>query len=169
MKLCSSFQLVDAKWQPRTSIGQTILFSLPSNSRSLTLLNVAINTVVLLLAADFVLYPVLDNAKDVVFTRVGAVYPDSAKLVVRYPIANATENQLHILWRQVTSAPDSPWVVGPTVHLTAAHDWVDTVRLDGLWPSTSYECKFLVHILLSIHGSSCMFCRYIGCRRTCAT
>ena len=117
------------------------MLSLPSASRSLTLLNVAINTIVLLLAADFVIYPALDSAKDVVFTRVGAVYPDSAKLVVRYPVVNATESQLRILWRQAPSTSDSAWHAGPAVHLTAEHDWVSTVTLDGLWPSTSYECE----------------------------
>ncbi|KAJ3554580.1 hypothetical protein NM688_g3029 [Phlebia brevispora] len=118
---------------------QAILFSLPSPSRSLTIINVAINTVILLLAADFVMYPVLDDAKGVVFTRVGAVYPDSVKLAVRYPAPNATENNLHILWRQVTFDTESSWHVGPAVRLTAADDWVSTARLDGLWPSTTYE------------------------------
>ena len=109
----------------------------------MTYLNVAINTIIVLLAVDFIVYPVLDNAKDVTFTRVGAVYPDSAKLVVRYPVPNATESELHILWRQITSSQETTWHPGPAVNVTADNDWINTVRLDGLWPSTSYECQFV--------------------------
>lgn len=96
-----------------------------------------------LFALEFVLYPVIDDAADVVFTRIGAVYPDSAKVVVRYPSSevNATDRQVRLLWRQA-SGLEATWNSGPEVNLTADHDWVDTARLTGLWPSTNYECKW---------------------------
>lgn len=124
----------------RVSIVESVLLSLPSATKYTALFNVAINTFILLLAADFVLYPVLDDAKDVVFTRVGAVYPDSVKLVVRLPAENATENEVRILWRQAPETPEATWHPGPSVSLTAENDWINTIHLDGLWPSTSYEC-----------------------------
>ena len=131
--------------QRRVSTVQSILLSLPSPAKYLTLANVAINTLILLLAIDFVLYPALDDAKSVIFTRVGAVYPDSAKLVVRYPVQNATEGKVRILWRQA-STRETTWHAGPTVALTAENDWVNTVHLDGLWPGTSYECQSLMSV-----------------------
>lgn len=126
-----------------------ILFSIPSPARIFNLANLAINTLLFLFALDFVLYPVIDSAKDVVFTRVGAVYPDSAKLVVRYPlnVPNVTENLVRILWRQASVLEEATWSAGPIVNLTAADDWVNTARLDGLWPSTNYECASLLNSL----------------------
>ncbi|GJE97915.1 PhoD-like phosphatase-domain-containing protein [Phanerochaete sordida] len=119
----------------------SVLFSIPGPARLLNIANLAINTVLFLFALDFVLYPAYDDAADVVFTRVGAVYPDSAKLVVRYPLneANATENHVRVLWRQVSALENSAWHVGPVLNLTAADDWVSTASLGGLWPSTNYE------------------------------
>lgn len=119
----------------------SLLFSIPGPSRLLNILNVVINAVLFLFSLDFVLYPIIDDARDVVFTRVGAVYPDSAKLVVRYPLGepNATETQVRVLWRQVSALEEPTWNAGPVLNLSAADDWVNTARLDGLWPSTKYE------------------------------
>ncbi|KAI0060520.1 hypothetical protein BV25DRAFT_1917618 [Artomyces pyxidatus] len=64
---------VDTTWE--------LIFSLPS-TRKTKLATFAINTTLLLFAADFAFYPSLDTASDVVFTRIGAVYPDAAKVVV---------------------------------------------------------------------------------------
>ncbi|KAL4246501.1 hypothetical protein ABKN59_008654 [Abortiporus biennis] len=117
----------------------SILFSLPSPSRILTLTNLTINILLMLMAAEFVFYPLFDDAKDVQFTRVGAVYPDSVKIALRYPASgNATAHSLHVLWRQ-TTATDTTWSSGPTANLTQENDWTATVRLTGLWPKTSYE------------------------------
>ncbi|KAI0695405.1 PhoD-like phosphatase-domain-containing protein [Cerioporus squamosus] len=94
---------------------------------------------------SFLLVPYFDDASGVVFTRVGALYPDAAKIVVRYPpTTNATENLVRLSWRQVnTKGPtDAPWREGPLANLTAESDWVTTVRLPGLWPSTTYEYRF---------------------------
>ena len=100
----------------------------------------------LLLAAavDFVVEPYFDDAKDVVYTRIGAVYPDAAKVVVRYPAVNATTNTVHIAWRPAGPlfSGDLSWRDGPAVELTPEDDWVKTIKLHGLWPSTEYECEY---------------------------
>jgi alkaline phosphatase D len=124
----------------------TILLSLPSSSRRLRITNFAVNTLLLLAAADFLATPFLDSASDVVFSRVGAVYPDSVKIVVRYPQRDITEDKLRVVWRESkgTAAQQSDkWKDGPVLHFTEERDWVDTVKLDGLWPSTAYECQSL--------------------------
>lgn len=58
---------------------------------------------------------------------------------------NSTDHIVHIVWRQVLGsddADDKPWKDGPVMNLTQELDWVRTVKLDGLWPSTTYECMF---------------------------
>ncbi|TFK72587.1 hypothetical protein BDN72DRAFT_836149 [Pluteus cervinus] len=81
--------------------------------------------------------PFLDGAEDLVFMRVGAIYPDGAKIVVRHPVKNETEHVLQLLWRE--ARPEKAWERGPTLNLTESRDWVGTVQLGGLWPSTEYE------------------------------
>jgi alkaline phosphatase D len=103
-------------------------------------MNLLMNTLMLLAAVDSVVQPLLDSASDVTFTRVGAVYPDSAKIVVRYPESNATEHRVRILWREARSNNDK-WRNGPVLKLNHESDWVNTGLLSGLWPSSSYECK----------------------------
>ncbi|CAL1703852.1 unnamed protein product [Somion occarium] len=127
------------------SIWESLVF-LVSSSRSdssrIRKANLAINTLLLLAAAEFVVYPVLDKATDVTFTRVGAVYPDSVKIVVRYPHHDTNETQVQVVWRQASDSQVIPgWKTGPIVNLTEHNDWVNTVRLTGLWPSTSYEYR----------------------------
>jgi alkaline phosphatase D len=102
----------------------------------------------------------------VTFTRVGAVYPDAAKVVIRYPPVKPSKltqvsgnitaaevvesiddrlNEVRIQWRQFPTTPASVqtenWKDGPIVSLTAENDWVSTVRLSGLYPSTIYEYR----------------------------
>lgn len=87
--------------------------------------------------------PFLDTASDVVFTRVGAVYPDSVKIVARYPELNSTGEVLRrLIYREAKIFEPEPWKDGPLMAFTKDKDWVDTVKLTGLWPNTSYECKF---------------------------
>jgi hypothetical protein len=119
-----------------------LLFSLPT-TRLTSILTLSINTLLILLAADFVLTPVIDSAVDVTFTRLGAVYPDAAKITVRYPLSgtNATEHNVIILWRPATAAAAEPWSDGPTLQLQPNFDWTNTTKLTKLWPSTEYECK----------------------------
>ncbi|KAH8108215.1 PhoD-like phosphatase-domain-containing protein [Cristinia sonorae] len=121
----------------------TIVFSLPSPIRALRTANLTINVLLLLAATELIFYPYFDHASDVVFTRLGAVHPDSAKITVRYPstLHNATEHEVQITWRQATSSSEGEWQDGPILALAAERDWVQTVRLQGLWPSTTYEYR----------------------------
>ncbi|KAF4615182.1 hypothetical protein D9613_002827 [Agrocybe pediades] len=112
-----------------------LLFSLPSPSRFLTFANLAINSLLAIAALDLLATPFFDAAHDVVFTRLGAVYPDSVKIVARYP---AQTEDILLLYREYNDS-SAPWIDGPRFHLTPDADWVDTVRLDNLWPSTTYE------------------------------
>ncbi|CAA7270163.1 unnamed protein product [Cyclocybe aegerita] len=109
-----------------------LILSLPTTSRLFTVVNVLINTLLALASADLILTPFLDTASDITFTRVGAVYPDSVKIQARYPF----HHNLLVLYRQFNT---SDWKYGPRLHPTQQSDWVDTVRLANLWPSTSYE------------------------------
>lgn len=131
---------------PPASPISTILFSLPTKSRYLQCLNLIINTLLLLAALDFTVTPFVDTASDLVFTRVGALYPDSAKIVVRYPKENATEHTLLLVYRETPLASNilessPPWKDGPHLQLNQSSDWVGTIRLASLWPGTSYECQ----------------------------
>ena len=92
--------------------------------------------------ADFLVTPFVDTASDLVFTRVGSVYPDRVKIVARYPILNDTENgDIHVVYRQLDGPGSETWKDGPSMNFTKEHDWVDTVTLGGLWPGSSYECE----------------------------
>jgi alkaline phosphatase D len=105
--------------------------------------NLALNTLLFLAAVDFLATPFFDPASDVVFSRVGAVYPDGVKIVVRYPHRDINEQKLRIIWREsqgTVSRQLDKWKDGPVLHFTQERDWVDTVKLGGLWPSTAYEC-----------------------------
>lgn len=136
-----------------------LLFSLPTPSRNLRRVNLLINTLLAVAALEFVTYPYFDDATDVVYTRVGAVYPDAAKIVVRYPgLAgfNETNSTVQVAWRQVPQSgvvEGDVWKDGPIATLSEELDWVNTVKLSGLWPSTTYECAlFLLYTLRTIHS-----------------
>lgn len=121
-----------------------MLFSVPT-TRLTSIITASINTLLILLAADFVFSPVIDSANDVTFTRLGAIYPDAAKITVRYPPfsdTNATEHNVVILWRTATAAAAEPWSDGLTLHLQPDLDWTNTTKLTKLWPSTEYECTY---------------------------
>ncbi|KAK7049214.1 hypothetical protein VNI00_005815 [Paramarasmius palmivorus] len=125
-----------------------LLLSLPSRSKQIQWSNAIINLGLALACVELIATPFLDSAVDVIFSRVGAVYPDGAKIVVRYP--NAT-SPLYISWREASHNPDSehqPWKKGPSLELQEESDWISTVALRGLWPSTSYE-----YVLSDINGT----------------
>jgi alkaline phosphatase D len=118
-----------------------LLFSLPT-TRLTSVVTWSINTLLILLAADFVFTPVFDSATDVTFTRLGAVYTDAVKVVVRYPLSEpgATEHYVRVQWRRpVTAAADDRWKDGPILHLGPESDWTNATKLTKLWPSTEYE------------------------------
>ncbi len=120
----------------------TLLFSLPTQSRVLTAANVLINTLVFAAVIDFAASPFFDTAQDVTFTRVGAVYPDSVKVVTRYP----DHSTLRVLYREVAT---EPWKDGPDLHLSPDSDWAATARIENLWPSTPYECMRKIFPLIA--------------------
>lgn len=129
-----------------TGITPTIVFSLLTPSRSLRIVNLLINTFIFAACVDFVTYPFFDDASDVIYSRIGALYPDAAKVVVRYPSsdANTTYHEVYITWRQeMDNTGIDSWKEGSVVNLTKGDDWVGTVKLFGLSPSTSYECVLL--------------------------
>lgn len=120
-----------------------LLFSLPTRKPVLIAINVVINLLLLAASADLALSPFFDSADDVAFTRVGAVLPESVKIVARVP--NLAPNEtVRVLYREHGSlAPGgapTPWSEGPAFDIALSHDWVNTVRIDNLWPSTEYEC-----------------------------
>ncbi|KAF8078218.1 PhoD-like phosphatase-domain-containing protein [Lyophyllum atratum] len=125
---------------PKTDIFRTLILSLPTTSRRLRLSNALINTALFIAAADLITTPFLDTASDAMFTRVGAVYPDSVKIVVRHPETNYTgPTNLRLLYRESTDPHSTAWKDGPRLTFTQDQDWVDTVKISGLWPNTSYE------------------------------
>ena len=105
----------------------------------------SINTLVILLAADFVFTPVFDSATDVTFTRVGGVYSDAVKVIVRYPLFEEgfTGHHVRVQWRPLTAAQGDRWKDGPILHLGSESDWTNTTKLTKLWPATEYECTCL--------------------------
>ncbi|KAF8652699.1 hypothetical protein AX16_004203 [Volvariella volvacea WC 439] len=123
-----------------------LIFSLPSHLPRIRLFNFVINTVLFIAALDLVITPFVDAASDVVFTRIGAVLPDSVKVTARYPHHNLTEHVVRVLWRDPVQ--DDTWREGPVLNLTMANDWVGTARIDGLWPDTRYE-----YVLAKLDGS----------------
>lgn len=115
----------------------TIAFTLPTSIRRLRIASLAINSLLFLAALDLVAEPFYNSASDVIFTRVGAVYPDAVKITLRYP---GLSEPVHVVWRQ---SRVQLWTIGPSVTLTEENDWVNTVTLPQLWPNTAYECMSL--------------------------
>ncbi|KAK0483372.1 PhoD-like phosphatase-domain-containing protein [Armillaria novae-zelandiae] len=121
-----------------------IFLSLPSSSRRVRWITNGINVALLLAAAEFLCTPFLDSASDVVFTRVGAVYPDNVKIVTRYPLIDNMTQPIRIVWREASksgtrSDKEISWNDGPIFNFDENHDWVDVVRIKGLWPNSHYE------------------------------
>jgi hypothetical protein len=78
----------------------SLLLNFPSKSKTLNFTGIAINTLLLLFAADFAYTPIVKTYNPT-FTRVGAVDDSSAKVVVRYP--GLAEDQLRVVWQRVHS------------------------------------------------------------------
>lgn len=123
-----------------------MLFSLPSKFSRTRAINLALNATLFFAAVDLTLTPFLDIASDVVFTRVGAIQSNSAKIVVRYPQANVTSASVQIMWRKAVA--DEVWKGGPFVHLTEENDWTGTTKIEDIWPSTRYECASFIFLAL---------------------
>ncbi|KIK63882.1 hypothetical protein GYMLUDRAFT_459280 [Collybiopsis luxurians FD-317 M1] len=111
-----------------------VLFSLRTPSRILRWVNISINAILFFCVLDLSASSYFDHATDVIFSRIGAISDSMVKISVRYPNLNET---IHVVWRE--SKPGAVWRKGPVLELQAENDWVDTVTLSGLWPSTAYE------------------------------
>ena len=99
----------------------SLLLHLPSTPRAIRRLSFLINTTLLLFAVDLVLSPIIFDAQNVVFTRVGAIDEESVKIVVRYPQENSTEGLVRLLYRPVThTSADEPWKNGPLFNLSVS-------------------------------------------------
>ncbi|KAF9451229.1 hypothetical protein P691DRAFT_797104 [Macrolepiota fuliginosa MF-IS2] len=121
-------------------LASTLILCLPSISTSVNWANLSINTILLAAVIDFAISPLLDDASNVTFTRVGAIYPDAAKVTVRYPFPSLGNASINILWREVNLASnESRWQYGPKINLTASSDWIGTSKIENLWPNTLYE------------------------------
>ncbi|KAJ6606665.1 PhoD-like phosphatase-domain-containing protein [Mycena vulgaris] len=112
-----------------------VLLSLPASAHKLRRATSLINAVIVLMIFDFVATPWVDNASNISFSRIGAVSSDSVKISIRFPTPNATAQ---LLWRE-DSDPPNPWRNGPALSFAPESDYVQTVKLPGLWPATSYE------------------------------
>ncbi|KAF6764933.1 alkaline phosphatase [Ephemerocybe angulata] len=116
-----------------------VLLSLTTRSRLPNITNVVINTLLLLASIDLALNPIIYPEQDVVFSRVGAVYPDAAKIMVRYPGAENATQEVQLLYREASA---TAWKDGPYLSLSKEHDWVKVTKLEKLWPNTDYEYTF---------------------------
>lgn len=139
----------------------TAILTLPTNSRRLRLFSLFVNTLLLLTCIEFATEDYLYDAPDVVFTRLGAIYPDKVKLAIRYP---HHKDPIHIVWRKVRESSDmqaQPWTLGPPVMLSEVGDWVNSTTVSPLWPNTIYECKKSSSHFASILCFSSLF-RFVG-------
>ncbi|EAU88282.1 alkaline phosphatase [Coprinopsis cinerea okayama7 len=128
--------------QPKQpSLVPSLLFSLKTRNWLPNALNVAINTILFAACVDLTLNPVFYPETDVAFARVGAVYPDAAKITVRFPSSEVTQQDVRILYREADS-PLNGWKDGPVLSVSEEFDWVNTTRLKNLWPETVYEYTF---------------------------
>jgi alkaline phosphatase D len=131
------------KHKSLTSRVVIVMLTLPMGSRRLRLFSLLINSLLLLASIEFVVEDYLHDAPDVVFTRLGAVYPDRVKLAMRYPYHT---DPIHVVWRKVRESSDlqaQPWILGPPIMLSGATDWVNSTTISPLWPNTMYECNSL--------------------------
>ena len=105
------------------------------------MLSLFANSLLLLASVEFGIEDYLYDAPDVIFTRLGAISPDKAKLAIRYP---HHKDPIHVVWRKVRGSSDAqpqPWTLGPPVIVSELGDWVNSTTISPLWPNTIYECK----------------------------
>ena len=112
------------------------------------------------MVVDFTFRPLLNSYDDLVFTRVGAVYHDAAKIVVRYP---GEKDGVRVVWKQFSGAVmgaaaaanatvdnESRWIEGPLVKLSPDQDWVGSAKLGNLWTGTTYQCASVLRFRWSL-------------------
>lgn len=142
-----------------------LLLGHPSSSRSLNWLSLAINVALILCCIDFQFVPMLGlNVPNTTFVRVGAVSDTSAKLVARIPpsiLTGATSARLRRAVASFTSSdpvlsqsansstalglvyrptrPRGAWLYGGILTPGEETDYVGSIKLQSLLPSTEYE------------------------------
>lgn len=139
-----------------------VMFTLPTGSRRLRLFSLSINTLLFLVSIGFAAEGYLRDAPGVVFTRLGAIYPDRVKLAIRYP---HRKDPVHVLWREVRGPPDihaQPWSLGPPIVFSEVGDWVNSTTISPLWPNTMYECNPLIFSSTVCFLHSIRFVRDLG-------
>ncbi|KAF8758332.1 PhoD-like phosphatase [Rhizoctonia solani] len=102
--------------------GTTMLLTLPSSSRMLRRISLAANSILFLMAMDYVSKPHFQPANDLQFARVGAVDSTSAKIVVRYPGPPEPSTTAATTTTTTTDAP----IPTPSI-IEAIHDAVDGI------------------------------------------
>jgi len=125
----------------KSKLARILLLSLHTRSKLLRLCTLAVNTVLIVFAADFALSPAYRPAKELIFARIGAVQPDSVKVQIRYPQDNATEGFISVKYRPAThdGREGEMWQNGPSIQVHEDNDWVGSATLPSLWPNTTYE------------------------------
>ncbi|GAA5858269.1 hypothetical protein JCM1840_001122 [Sporobolomyces johnsonii] len=167
--------------QPKATFGQlltSLVFGTPTpTSRFLNLFGWILNFALFLLTMDAIWTPVIwMDETSLAFVRVGAVSHNTVKLIARIPpesslipglvgavvnntatAATASEGFLPVddfQGAKVVYRPTKPlgkWIAGPEIHTSEGSDWVNTVKLDGLWASTEYEYRLLRPTLQTAH------------------
>ena len=118
-----------------------VILTLPTGSCRLRLFSLLVNSLLLLASIEFTAGDYLHDAPEVVFARLGAIYPERVKLAIRYP---HHKDPIHVVWRKVRESSDlqtQPWTLGLPIMLSEAADWVNSTTLSPLWPNTIYECN----------------------------
>ncbi|KAF7304625.1 hypothetical protein MKEN_01176400 [Mycena kentingensis (nom. inval.)] len=117
---------------PPKSIYRAIALAHPAKLRA----NAVLNAVIFCMVLEFTAVPFLDTGRHLAFSRVGAVTSHSTKITIRNP----TDVLPQLLYREVRANTELPWKNGPVLApFTNETDWVNTVKLSGLWPGTTYE------------------------------
>lgn len=126
----------------------------PTDSTKLNKCTLFLNSLLLLFCLDASFRPLaLNGEEDLAFVRVGAVGEDWAKIHARIPpriqvpgFNQAQFEDLHVgaivIYR--TMRPVGDWVVGPKLLTSNLTDWTSVIKIDDLWPGTSYECKPII-------------------------
>lgn len=115
----------------------SFLTGAPTASRVANRIALAINVLLLFATLDaslgLIVYPHL-RMHDLAFTRIGGVGDSWVNVVTR---ANSNETA-RVIYR--STQPIGSWQYGPVLAFSPTKDFVSTARLDGLSPSTQYEC-----------------------------
>ncbi|TIA72047.1 hypothetical protein E3P77_02456 [Wallemia ichthyophaga] len=147
--LFSSYSAKRHRKSTRTHPALALIFGIPVNDYQYNLANFIINTLVFIMAMDFLWSPLLLlPASNVAFARLGHVTHLSAKVVARVPPPNWVSQHSYDggdhepLAKVVYKARDTQntWLQGPILaNASPESDWMDSVTLENLWPSIEYD------------------------------